>query len=132
MHPTPQNPKHQCDLVMKGGITSGIVYPPAVHELHEKDFTFRSIGGTSAGAIAAAGTAAAEYNGDEGFQRLKDKGAWLGADSNLRNLFQASTTTRPLLDILNAALEPEKGKSAASTTPSNTPLLLRSEEHTSE
>ncbi len=47
-----------CDLVMKGGITSGIVYPPAVLEL-SKHYTFQSIGGTSAGAIAAAGTAAA-------------------------------------------------------------------------
>jgi predicted acylesterase/phospholipase RssA len=49
-----------CDLVMKGGITSGIVYPPLVARLSES-YRFKSIGGTSAGAIAAAATAAAEY-----------------------------------------------------------------------
>jgi len=49
-----------CDLVMKGGVTSGIVYSPAICELAQH-YHFRSIGGTSAGAIAAAVTAAAEY-----------------------------------------------------------------------
>jgi predicted acylesterase/phospholipase RssA len=50
----------ECDLVMRGGITSGIVYPKAVAAL-SKRYRFRSIGGTSAGAIAAAVTAAAEF-----------------------------------------------------------------------
>jgi len=44
---------------MKGGITSGVVYPLAACEL-AKAFRFKNIGGTSAGAIAAAATAAAE------------------------------------------------------------------------
>jgi len=44
-----------CDLVMKGGITSGIVYPNAVLSL-AREYRFKSIGGTSAGAIAAAVT----------------------------------------------------------------------------
>jgi predicted acylesterase/phospholipase RssA len=48
-----------CDIVMKGGIASGIVYPLAVADLAEK-YRFRSIGGTSAGAVAAVVTAAAE------------------------------------------------------------------------
>jgi predicted acylesterase/phospholipase RssA len=47
-----------CDIVMKGGITSGIVYPSAVLAL-AKRYTFKNIGGTSAGAIAAAACAAA-------------------------------------------------------------------------
>ena len=38
-----------CDLVMKGGITSGIVYPKAI-ALLSKHYRFKSIGGTSAGA----------------------------------------------------------------------------------
>ena len=50
--------KLQCDLVMRGGIASGIVYPRAIAKLAE-NYDFRSIGGTSVGAIAAAGTAAA-------------------------------------------------------------------------
>ena len=45
-----------CDLVMKGGITSGVIYPRAVVELARK-YHFKNIGGTSAGAIAAAATA---------------------------------------------------------------------------
>ena len=49
-----------CDLVMKGGVTSGIVYPSLVLKLAEH-YRFASIGGTSAGAIAAALSAAAEY-----------------------------------------------------------------------
>src|SRR5438105_14620691 len=48
-----------CDLVMKGGITSGVVFPKAVARLSHQ-YRFRNIGGASAGAIAAAGAAAAE------------------------------------------------------------------------
>ena len=47
-----------CDLVMKGGITSGVVYPGAIDQL-SRHYRFKNIGGTSAGAIAAAATAAA-------------------------------------------------------------------------
>ena len=47
----------ECDLILKGGITSGIVYPYAILELATK-YRFRSLGGTSAGAIAAAFAAA--------------------------------------------------------------------------
>ena len=56
----PPAPPRFLDIVMKGGITSGVVYPLAAAELAEV-FRFRSIGGTSAGAIAAAATAAAEH-----------------------------------------------------------------------
>lgn len=49
----------ECDLVMKGGITSGVVYPLAITEI-ARAFRLRSVGGTSAGAIAAAAAAAAE------------------------------------------------------------------------
>jgi hypothetical protein len=44
---------------MKGGITSGVVYPTAGVELAAR-YTLKSIGGTSAGAIAAGFFAAAE------------------------------------------------------------------------
>lgn len=52
--------RRSLDVTMKGGITSGVVYPLAVCEL-AREFRFRNIGGASAGAIAAAMTAAAEY-----------------------------------------------------------------------
>lgn len=104
-----------CDLVMKGGITSGIVYPPAVLALKE-NYHFGSIGGTSAGAIAAAGTAAAEYNREHGgFDQLEAMRNWLGEGNHLRNLFQASPETQPLLDILFAVL----GDGKATTTATN-------------
>lgn len=63
-----------CDLVMKGGITSGIVYPNVVVAL-AREYRFKNIGGTSAGAIAAAASAAAAY-GD----RLKSAGERLPHD----------------------------------------------------
>lgn len=50
-----------CDLVLKGGVTSGIVYPHLVTRLSHRH-RFVRIGGASAGAIAAAFTAAAEFD----------------------------------------------------------------------
>lgn len=90
----------ECDLVMKGGITSGIVYPPAIQEVARK-YRFRQIGGTSAGAIAAACAAAAEFGSesgkpDAGFDGLGKVSDWLGAGTNLLDLFQPSAPTRPL------------------------------------
>lgn len=49
-----------CDLVLTGGVASGVVYPWAIVEL-ARHYRFRSIGGTSVGAMAAALAAAAEY-----------------------------------------------------------------------
>ncbi len=54
------NIKRLCDVVMKGGITSGVVYPTAICKLATA-YVIKNIGGTSVGAIAAAITAAAEY-----------------------------------------------------------------------
>jgi hypothetical protein len=51
-------PTRYCDLVMKGGLTSGLVYPQTVLKLSDR-YRFRNIGGTSVGAIAAAICAAA-------------------------------------------------------------------------
>jgi len=75
-----------CDLVMKGGITSGVVYPKAILKL-ASEYRFQQIGGASAGAIAAAFTAAAEMNRDgDGFQRLAELPDKLG--EGLSDLFQ--------------------------------------------
>src|SRR5688572_801942 len=54
------SPPATCDIVMKGGITSGIVYPWTVCDLAGR-YRLVNVGGTSAGAIAAAAAAAAEY-----------------------------------------------------------------------
>jgi len=67
-----QNPTRECDLVMKGGITSGVVYPKVLLRL-APDYRLRNVGGTSAGAIAAALAAAAEFNrAGGGFERLAE------------------------------------------------------------
>ena len=107
----------KCDLVMKGGITSGIVYPGAVCEL-ANEYQFSSIGGTSAGAIAAALTAAAEYRrqhgSSAGFDELSRLPAWLSQTddgrSRLLGLFRPSEETRPLFEV---AMEAMAGPRAA-------------------
>lgn len=97
-------PTRTCDVVMKGGITSGVVYPHAICEL-ARAYRFTSIGGTSAGAIAAAAGAAAEYGREAGgFVKLAALPEWLGTGSNLRGLFQPQRGTRPLFRVLMAAV----------------------------
>lgn len=51
--------RHSADLTMKGGTTSGVIYPLAVCQIARR-FRLRNVGGASAGAIAAAAAAAAE------------------------------------------------------------------------
>jgi predicted acylesterase/phospholipase RssA len=106
-------PDRFCDLVMKGGITSGIVYPPAIVEL-AKHYRFKSIGGTSAGAIAAAVTAAAEYQRrcasvDTGFALLARMPSRMGdavpgGQSGLLSLFQPDPPCRRLFSLLVGSL----------------------------
>ncbi len=101
------NPQKVCDIVMKGGITSGIVYPLALVSL-AKEYRFSSIGGTSAGAMAAAAAAAAEYGrrtANGGFVRLGRVPNEVGPD--LLALFQPTPTLNPLFNILVAALKPK-------------------------
>jgi predicted acylesterase/phospholipase RssA len=123
-----QHPTQACDLVMKGGITSGIVYPPAVLTM-ARTYRFRSIGGTSAGAIAAAMTAAAEYGrGSGGFEKLQALSDQLSQGTFLQDLFQPSKTTAPLMNTLVAFLKTAKdGKAmpAARLLSALTFVLLR-------
>ncbi len=103
-----------CDLVMKGGITSGIVYPPLAFRLAQH-YRFKNIGGTSVGAVAAAATAAAEYrrrrdNNEEAFGRLNNLPQELGAMepsgsmTKLRSLFQPGAGCQRLFRVLTSAL----------------------------
>jgi Patatin-like phospholipase len=109
-----RNPeKLECDLVMRGGITSGIVYPRAIAKL-AKTYNFRSIGGTSAGAIAAAATAAAQFganNGDDRFQTIYELPRKLAelkdGKSTLERLFQPQPGTSRLFSLLMSGLERE-------------------------
>jgi predicted acylesterase/phospholipase RssA len=98
---------------MKGGVTSGVVYPLAVVEL-SKAFRLRNIGGASAGAIAAAAAAAAEYGRWTGtggsFDQLeklprllaeKPKGE---STTRLFGFFQPQDKTKPVFNTVVAAL----------------------------
>ena len=99
MTPDYSHPTKTCDLVMKGGVTSGLVYPRAALQLAE-EYSFKCIGGTSAGAVAAAFTAAAEYNRrGGGFDRLNELNLELQKDDKLSSLFQPSNETRPALNL---------------------------------
>ena len=94
--------KPYCNIVMKGGITSGVVYPRAVAELAEK-YRFKNVGGTSAGAIAAGMAAAAEFGrASGGFQRMLDRASQ--ANRILFSLFQPAPCLRPLYRAMLAAL----------------------------
>ena len=111
----------ECDLIMKGGITSGIVYPLAITEI-AKAFRLRSIGGTSAGAIAAAAAAAAELgrqryqhgelgNDPGGFAAIERLPAHLclpaasGHGTKLLALFRPNPVMRTLFDTFIAILQ---------------------------
>jgi len=107
------SPPLECDIVMKGGITSGVVYPGAV-EVIARRYRFRSIGGTSAGAIAAAIVAAAEHSPDRdtAFAAVAALPDELGEDRDGRSLmltlFQPEQVNRPLFSALVGFME--KGK----------------------
>jgi hypothetical protein len=97
-------PTAVCDVIMKGGITSGVVYPLALTEL-AKQFRLSQVGGTSAGAIAAAAAAAAEYGRHvpgRGFVLLAKLPAEVG--KILFSLFQPTPALKPLFGILVAAI----------------------------
>jgi predicted acylesterase/phospholipase RssA len=100
----------ECDVIMKGGITSGVIYPLAICELATR-YQLHNVGGTSAGAIAAAAAAAAERGRRRrladpastagGYGRLAALPEELGAE--LLSLFQPAPSTRPLFEIIMAA-----------------------------
>ncbi|PQA89251.1 patatin-like phospholipase family protein [Hyphococcus luteus] len=92
------DPTRECDIIMKGGVTSGVVYPQAILKLAEQ-YRFRSIGGTSAGAIAAGLTAACEFNrAGGGFETIEKIPAFLAG--NLLSLFQPAPELGHLFDLL--------------------------------
>jgi hypothetical protein len=95
-------PEHRCDLVMKGGVTSGVVYPRAVVALSRK-YRFENIGGTSAGAIAAVVTAAAEHGrATGGFAEVGKLPADLS--KTLLEKFQPTPNVAPLFSLALAAM----------------------------
>jgi predicted acylesterase/phospholipase RssA len=94
----PQEINRCCDLVMKGGITSGVLYPAAIQEIG-KSFHLVGIGGTSAGAIASCVAAAAEYRRRQtgsaaGFDMLEKVANDLSQPNALLSLFRPDKNTK--------------------------------------
>lgn len=96
-----------CDLVLTGGVASGVVYPWAIVEL-ARAYRFQSIGGTSVGAMAAALAAAAEYGRRMGhtaaFEPLRRLPAALGemlpdGRTRMLSLFQPNKDGQRLLSL---------------------------------
>ncbi|GLY49252.1 patatin-like phospholipase family protein [Lentzea sp. NBRC 102530] len=108
-----------CDLTMRGGTTSGVVYPLAVASL-ARHYEFKQIGGASAGAIAAGFTAAAERGRDRGgFDKLAGLIDWFTSGSGaerwrMAQLFQPAEKTRALYRIVVASMQKREttGRSA--------------------
>lgn len=107
--PVDEEPPHDrfCDLVLTGGVASGVVYPWAIVEL-ARAYRFRSIGGSSVGAMAAALAAAAEYGRRTGaahpFEPLRRTPAALGEElpegrTRLYSLFQPHARGKRLLEL---------------------------------
>jgi hypothetical protein len=109
-----RNPdKLECDLVMRGGITSGIVYPRAIANSPRPTIFARSAA-PRLGAIAAAATAAAQFgtnNGDDRFQTIYELPKKLAelrdGKSTLERLFQPQPGTSRLFGLLMSGLERE-------------------------
>lgn len=115
-------PDRFCDLVMKGGVTSGILYPGLIERLARK-YRFKSIGGTSAGAIASVAAAAAEYQrrtkhgSMAGFDQLAALPTVLqqkkGDSTRLLRLFQPDPSCAKLFRVLVGILNRSSARRAA-------------------
>jgi hypothetical protein len=95
-------PEKECDLVMKGGITSGVVYPGAITRIAD-DYRFRNLGGASAGAIAAVAAAACEYRRNQGdpdaFDVLDEVQHEISGQGFVQSLFQPTAEAKPAFDL---------------------------------
>jgi predicted acylesterase/phospholipase RssA len=97
----PGAPTRECDLVLKGGITSGVAYGGVLIALG-REFRLRNIGGTSAGAIGAAIAAASEYRRQSGgptsFADVLQRPVYeLATPGFMTGLVQAEPAGRPAL-----------------------------------
>lgn len=99
--------RRSADVIMRGGTSSGIVYPLAMCEM-ARHFRLRSLGGASAGAIAAAAGAAAELgrlrlarNGEPAVARSPR------ADGSLRQGYAGLADMAGWLAQLDPGREPE-------------------------
>ncbi|HEV2901939.1 MAG TPA: hypothetical protein VGW30_01630 [Gaiellaceae bacterium] len=97
-----RRPDKECDLVMKGGITSGVVYPGAIRKIADQ-YRFRNLGGASAGAIAAVAAAACEYRRNQGKEKaydvLGEVSTEISAPGFVLGLFQPRPKARAAFEV---------------------------------
>jgi predicted acylesterase/phospholipase RssA len=113
---------------MKGGITSGVVYPAAIKRL-SKEYVFRNVGGASAGAIAAVIAAACEFNrrdhgDDNAFDALDAVNEELTEPHFIQKLFEPTAAARPTFEAL-LAFQAGKPGAVASTLAGALRVLAR-------
>lgn len=109
-------PDRYCDLILTGGVTSAVAYPPAIFALASV-YRLHSIGGTSSGAGAAALAAAAEYRrrhgGSDGFQCLLERTAEVAdlqqGRVRLSWLFQPEARKQRLFDAVAPGFAAARG-----------------------
>ncbi len=119
-----QDDLQPCDMIMKGGLTSGVVYPGTIREL-AKTHRFVNLGGASAGAIGAAAAAACEYHRQTqpagtpgGFERLDALPTELG--ESMLHMIQPAA---PLARFWDFAIDEMRRSSGGST--GRMPMLAR-------
>lgn len=124
VHETPPDDRF-CDLILNGGVASGVVYPWALVEL-ARHYRFRSIGGNSVGAMAAALAAAAEYGRCHGksnaFEVLRRVPLDLAKEDDegrtrMLRLFQPSPKVRRLFELFLVVIRPGNPVETAGLTP---------------
>lgn len=121
-----------CDLVLNGGVASGVVYPWALLKL-ARHYRFKCIGGNSVGAMAAAIAAAAEYgrcNGVENaFEPLRRMPLKLAEEvrgqTGMLRLFQPGPGLHRLFDLFLAAVNEEEQEKEGAQAPSAPSLPVR-------
>lgn len=121
-----------CDLVLTGGVASGVVYPWAVLEL-ARHYRFKRIGGSSVGAMAAALAAAAEYGRRRGhpqaFEVLRRMPGRLAQEvdgqgtTRLLSLFQPHPHGRRLFDWFVRSMR-RRGEPASHSAPRSRTLQV--------
>ena len=110
-------PDRFCDLVLTGGVTSAVAYPPVIFGLAQA-YRLCAIGGSSSGAGSAALAAAAEYRrrlgSAEGYRLLLSRTAKI-ADTfdgrcGLEWLFQPEPRNRRLFGVMRRAFAGPDGR----------------------
>lgn len=138
-------PDRYCDVILNGGVASGVVYPWALLDL-ARVYRFRRLGGNSVGAMAACVAAAAEYGRCNGYadafeplRQMPVKLAATGTDdegrpgSKMLRLFQPAPSLTRAFDLFvaltrfepDAGAAPDGARSDASDRP--TPVIRRLE-----